>query len=130
MTLPGAEAFPRRLVSWLACVGRGGPGTVSDDGSLRLEGLRVLLTITTTHRPATDLGFLLHKNPERHQVTELSFGTAHVLYPEASEDRCCWRMTIWWRISPGSSEGQFIVVYPTCFRAPVVSSAVTPPPPT
>jgi 3' terminal RNA ribose 2'-O-methyltransferase Hen1 len=48
----------------------------------------VLLTITTTHRPATDLGFLLHKNPERHQVTELSFGTAHVLYPEASEDRC------------------------------------------
>ena len=28
----------------------------------------MLLTITTTHSPATDLGFLLHKNPERHQV--------------------------------------------------------------
>jgi 3' terminal RNA ribose 2'-O-methyltransferase Hen1 len=48
----------------------------------------LLLTITTTHSPATDLGYLLHKNPERHQVTELTFGTAHVLYPEASEDRC------------------------------------------
>src|SRR5580658_4326126 len=25
----------------------------------------MLLTITTTHKPATDLGYLLHKNPER-----------------------------------------------------------------
>jgi 3' terminal RNA ribose 2'-O-methyltransferase Hen1 len=48
----------------------------------------VLLTISTTHRPATDLGFLLHKNPERHHVTELGFGTAHVFYPEASDERC------------------------------------------
>ncbi len=48
----------------------------------------MILTITTSHRPATDLGFLLHKNPDRHQMVELSFGTAHVLYPQASEDRC------------------------------------------
>jgi 3' terminal RNA ribose 2'-O-methyltransferase Hen1 len=48
----------------------------------------VLLTITTTHRPATDLGYLLHKNPARVQVFELSFGVAHVFYPEATEDRC------------------------------------------
>jgi 3' terminal RNA ribose 2'-O-methyltransferase Hen1 len=48
----------------------------------------VLLTISTTHRPATDLGFLLHKNPGRHHVAELGFGTAHVVYPEAAEDRC------------------------------------------
>jgi 3' terminal RNA ribose 2'-O-methyltransferase Hen1 len=48
----------------------------------------MILTISTTHRPATDLGFLLHKNPDRHQTVELSFGTAHVVYPEASEDRC------------------------------------------
>jgi len=48
----------------------------------------MILTITTTYRPATDLGFLLHKNPDRHQIVELSFGTAHVLYTEASEDRC------------------------------------------
>ncbi len=48
----------------------------------------MLLTISTTHRPATDLGFLLHKNPGRHHVAELGFGTAHVVYPEATEERC------------------------------------------
>lgn len=48
----------------------------------------MLLTISTTHRPATDLGFLLHKNPARAQSFELSFGQAHVVYPEASADRC------------------------------------------
>jgi 3' terminal RNA ribose 2'-O-methyltransferase Hen1 len=48
----------------------------------------VLLTITTTHRPATDLGFLLHKHPERVQRFSLPFGAAHVFYPEASEERC------------------------------------------
>jgi len=48
----------------------------------------MLLTITTTHRPATDLGYLLHKNPARTQSFELSFGRAHVFYPEASADRC------------------------------------------
>jgi 3' terminal RNA ribose 2'-O-methyltransferase Hen1 len=48
----------------------------------------VLLTITTTHRPATDLGFLLHKNPETVRTVELGFGRAHVFYPEATEDRC------------------------------------------
>jgi len=53
-----------------------------------LLGLFVLLTITTTHQPATDLGFLLHKNPNRHQSAALSFGTAHVFYPEATMERC------------------------------------------
>jgi 3' terminal RNA ribose 2'-O-methyltransferase Hen1 len=48
----------------------------------------VLLTISTTHRPATDLGFLLHKNPGRHHVAELSFGAAHVVFPEATDERC------------------------------------------
>lgn len=48
----------------------------------------MLLTITTTHRPATDLGYLLHKNPARVQRFSLSFGSAHVFYPEAAEDRC------------------------------------------
>jgi 3' terminal RNA ribose 2'-O-methyltransferase Hen1 len=48
----------------------------------------VLLTLTTTHRPATDLGFLLHKHPERVQEFSLPFGTAHVFYPEATEERC------------------------------------------
>jgi 3' terminal RNA ribose 2'-O-methyltransferase Hen1 len=48
----------------------------------------VLLTITTTHTPATDLGYLLHKNPERAESVELSFGIAHVFYPEALAERC------------------------------------------
>src|SRR5262245_37942708 len=48
----------------------------------------MLLTISTTHSPATDLGFLLHKNPARPQSVDLSFGTAHVFYPEADERRC------------------------------------------
>jgi len=48
----------------------------------------VILTITTTHRPATDLGYLLHKNPERAQTFDLAWGKAHVFYPEASEGRC------------------------------------------
>jgi 3' terminal RNA ribose 2'-O-methyltransferase Hen1 len=48
----------------------------------------MILTVSTTHKPATDLGYLLHKNPDRHHSSDLPFGTAHVLYPEASEDRC------------------------------------------
>jgi len=48
----------------------------------------MFLSVTTTHSPATDLGFLLRKNPARMHETELSFGRAFTLYPEASEDRC------------------------------------------
>jgi 3' terminal RNA ribose 2'-O-methyltransferase Hen1 len=52
----------------------------------------VLLTIATTSAglgaPASDLGFLLHKNPERPQSLEVAGGTAHVIYPEATEERC------------------------------------------
>lgn len=48
----------------------------------------MLLTLSTTHEPATDLGFLLHKNPERVHTTEMPFGTVTVVYPEASDERC------------------------------------------
>ena len=48
----------------------------------------MLLTISTCHQPATDLGYLLHKNPARLQTEELSFGTGYVFYPEASTERC------------------------------------------
>ncbi|MDB9380222.1 3' terminal RNA ribose 2'-O-methyltransferase Hen1, partial [Nodularia sphaerocarpa] len=48
----------------------------------------MLLTITTTHSPATKLGYLLHKHPDRFQSFALSFGKAHVFYPEASVERC------------------------------------------
>jgi 3' terminal RNA ribose 2'-O-methyltransferase Hen1 len=48
----------------------------------------VLLTISTAHSPATDLGFLLHKHPDRVQSFSVPFGRVHVFYPEASELRC------------------------------------------
>lgn len=48
----------------------------------------MLLTITTTFSPATDLGFLLHKHPERLQSFELAYGQAHVFYPEANTEKC------------------------------------------
>jgi 3' terminal RNA ribose 2'-O-methyltransferase Hen1 len=48
----------------------------------------MLLTITTTHRPASDLGFLLHKHPDRCQSFDLSFGKVHVFYPEVGSERC------------------------------------------
>jgi len=46
------------------------------------------LQITTSHHPATDMGYLLSKNPARHQTFDLAFGTAHVFYPEATAQRC------------------------------------------
>ena len=48
----------------------------------------MLLTISTTYRPATDLGYLVHKNPSRFQSFKLPFGRADVFYPEAENDRC------------------------------------------
>ncbi|MFC9957814.1 3' terminal RNA ribose 2'-O-methyltransferase Hen1 [Streptomyces nigra] len=51
----------------------------------------MFLTLTTTgtpERPATDLGYLLHKHPGKSQAFATSFGTAHVLYPEADAGRC------------------------------------------
>lgn len=54
----------------------------------------MLLTITTTHRPATDLGFLLMKNPDNVHSAELSFGKATLFYPEASEERCTAAITL------------------------------------
>ena len=48
----------------------------------------MLLTITNELAPATDLGYLLHKNPVRSQSFDLPFGRAHVFYPESSPERC------------------------------------------
>ncbi len=48
----------------------------------------MLLTIETTHRPATDLGYLLAKHPDKCQTFSLAYGKAHVFYPEASQERC------------------------------------------
>ncbi|MGX9574752.1 3' terminal RNA ribose 2'-O-methyltransferase Hen1 [Mesorhizobium sp. f-mel] len=48
----------------------------------------MFLSVATTHRPATDLGFLLHKHPDRLHETDLSFGKVWLLYPEATYERC------------------------------------------
>ncbi|HEY2548958.1 MAG TPA: 3' terminal RNA ribose 2'-O-methyltransferase Hen1 [Streptosporangiaceae bacterium] len=48
----------------------------------------MLLTVSTTCSPASDLGYLLHKHPGRAQSFAQSVGTAHVFYPEATEERC------------------------------------------
>ncbi|MEW6252712.1 MAG: 3' terminal RNA ribose 2'-O-methyltransferase Hen1, partial [Planctomycetota bacterium] len=48
----------------------------------------MLLTISTTAAPATDLGYLLHKHPGKVQSFPLAFGAAHVLYPQATAARC------------------------------------------
>ncbi|EGX58352.1 hypothetical protein SZN_18311 [Streptomyces zinciresistens K42] len=51
----------------------------------------MFLTLTTTgtpDRPATDLGFLLHKQPGKAQAFSTSYGRAHVLYPQADGERC------------------------------------------
>ncbi|HWL36834.1 MAG TPA: 3' terminal RNA ribose 2'-O-methyltransferase Hen1 [Frankiaceae bacterium] len=48
----------------------------------------MLLTITTTHAPATDLGYLLHKHPGKVQSFALPFGTAYVFYTDADDTRC------------------------------------------
>ena len=52
---------------------------------------RVLLTISTTHRPATDLGYLLHKHPDRFQTFAITRDKAPVFYPEATDERCTLR---------------------------------------
>ena len=48
----------------------------------------MFLKITTTTAPATDIGYLLHKNPVRRHEKTLPFGKAIMFYPEA-EETCC-----------------------------------------
>ncbi|MFC5382095.1 3' terminal RNA ribose 2'-O-methyltransferase Hen1 [Aquipuribacter nitratireducens] len=47
----------------------------------------MLLTLSTTMPQASDLGFLLHKHPDRAQSFDVAVGTAHVLWPEVSDER-------------------------------------------
>lgn len=54
----------------------------------------MLLTISTTHRPATDLGFLLHKHPDRLHEKPLAFGRALMAFPEAGEESCTFALSV------------------------------------
>jgi 3' terminal RNA ribose 2'-O-methyltransferase Hen1 len=48
----------------------------------------MILTISYAGKPATDLGYLLHKSPFRVHSFEQPFGKAHVFYPEATAEHC------------------------------------------
>ena len=48
----------------------------------------MILTITTTYNFATDIGYLLHKNPGKLHTIDLPFGSAHIFYPEATSNLC------------------------------------------
>src|SRR5436189_4228694 len=50
--------------------------------------IRVLITLTTTHVPAPDLGYLLVKHPDRVHAVDVAGGRAHVWFPEVTESRC------------------------------------------
>lgn len=69
---------------------RGGARRVTEGQGAAYSGQtqRVLLSVSTTHQPATDLGYLRHKHLDRVQEFKQSFGTATVFYPEATEERC------------------------------------------
>lgn len=54
----------------------------------------MLLTVTSTATPATDIGYLLHKHPDRVQTFDLAFGQAVAFYPEATEERCTFALQI------------------------------------
>src|SRR4030095_4378294 len=74
---------PRRRESF-----EGAPGRPQPLVSATHDPLTMLLTITNTQPPATDLGYLLHKNPARLQSFDLSFGSHPVFYPVATEESC------------------------------------------
>lgn len=48
----------------------------------------MLVTVTSTAPSASNLSHLLRKHPDRAQAFPLSVGTAHVFYPEVSDERC------------------------------------------
>lgn len=54
----------------------------------------MLLTVTSTASAATDLGFLLHKHPDRVQGFDLPFGRAVAYYPEADERGCTFALQV------------------------------------
>lgn len=48
----------------------------------------MLVTITSTAPQASNLSHLLRKHPDKAQSFDLAVGTAHVFYPEVSDERC------------------------------------------
>ena len=86
----------------------------------------MLLTITTTATPATDLGYLLHKNPSRVHRVELSFGNATVFYPRAFPERANGRAefektfkTVFEQIRSGKTAAPYMNIQPRQMKVQV-----------
>ena len=72
----------------------------------------MLLTLSTTMPSAGDLGFLLHKHPDRAQAFEVAVGTAHVVWPAASDERASGGPTAQGAREPGGSPSTGRTVLP------------------
>ncbi len=48
----------------------------------------MLLTLSTTHEPATEFGILLHRNRVRVHTTDMPFGVVTAANREAPAERC------------------------------------------
>lgn len=64
----------------------------------------MLVSLTSTTPVATDLGYLLHKHPDRVRSVDVGFGRAHVFYPEATAQRCT--ATAYVEVDPFSQSGR------------------------
>ena len=87
----------------LFCAGSA-PGKGATDGAVTWHHVAVLLTLTTTREPATDLGFLLVKHPDRVHRFDLPTGTAYVCFPEATSQRCTAALVL--DVDPGRLGGR------------------------
>ena len=56
--------------------------------SLHVPAVPMLLTISTTHRPATDLAGMLGQHPDAIRLATFPFGHAVLCFSQADEQRC------------------------------------------
>ncbi|MBI3271838.1 MAG: 3' terminal RNA ribose 2'-O-methyltransferase Hen1 [Planctomycetes bacterium] len=87
----------------------------------------MFLSLTTTAPLATDLGFLLMKNPANLYTRDLAFGKAYVFYPEATEERCT--AVLWVEVDPvelvrGLGKGKDIGIEQYVNDRPYVASSL------
>ena len=54
----------------------------------------LFLSITNARRPATDLGYLLHKHPGRLNVVDTSSGRVSMCFPRADDDACTFALSV------------------------------------
>ncbi|HCA41863.1 MAG TPA: 3' terminal RNA ribose 2'-O-methyltransferase Hen1 [Bacteroidetes bacterium] len=47
----------------------------------------MILSISTSHKPTSDLGYIFHKHPDKFQSFNFSAGKYHIFYPELNNDK-------------------------------------------